>query len=103
MAHPTTNSERKSVGNGGPSKGLNYPQVCSRMANLVNKARVTVVYQFELGGLVRCSRPLMKSAKNTMLAQNMLAMSGGQGDLPWAFASLQTPYMRAALPPTKMR
>ena len=34
----------------------------------------------------------MKSAKNTMLAQNMLAMSGSQGDLPWAFASLQTPY-----------
>jgi hypothetical protein len=43
----------------------------------------------------------MKSAKNTMLAQNMLAMSGGQGDLPWDFESLQTPYMRAALPPTK--
>jgi len=64
------------------------------------------MYQFEFGGLVMgsaCSaRPLMKSAKNTMLAQNMLAMSGGQGDLPWAFASLQTPYMRAALPPTKM-
>jgi hypothetical protein len=44
----------------------------------------------------------MKSAKNTMLAQNTLAMSGGQGDFPWAFASLQTPYMRAALPPAKM-
>jgi hypothetical protein len=44
----------------------------------------------------------MKSAKNTMLAQNMLAMNGSQGDLPWALASLKTPYMRAALPPTKM-
>jgi hypothetical protein len=43
----------------------------------------------------------MKSAKNTILAQNMLAMRGGQGDLPWVFASLQTPYMKAALPPTK--
>jgi len=61
------------------------------------------MYQFEFCGLVRCSaRPLMKSAKNTMLAQNMLAMRGGQGDLPWALASLQTPYMRAALPPTKI-
>jgi hypothetical protein len=64
------------------------------------------MYQFEFCGLARCSarsaRPLMKSAKNTMLAQNMLAMSGGSGDLPWAFASLQTPYMRAALLPTKM-
>jgi len=61
------------------------------------------MYQFEFCGLARRSaRPLMRSAKNTMLAQNMLAMSGVQGDLPWAFASLQTPYMRAALPPTKM-
>jgi hypothetical protein len=45
----------------------------------------------------------MKSAKNTMLAQNMLAMSGSQGDLPWALESLQTPYMSAALPLTKIR
>jgi len=61
------------------------------------------MYQFEVFGLVRCSaRPLMKSAKNTMLAQNMLAMNGGKGDIPWVFARLHTPYMRAALPPTKM-
>lgn len=39
---------------------------------------------------------------NTILAQNMLAMNGGHGDLPWDCASLQTPYMSAALPPTKM-
>jgi hypothetical protein len=39
----------------------------------------------------------MKSAKNTMLAQNMLAMTGGQADLPWDFASRQTPYIRAVL------
>jgi hypothetical protein len=43
-----------------------------------------------------------EECKITMLAQNMLATNGGQGDLPWAFASLQTPYIRAALPPTKM-
>jgi len=56
------------------------------------------------GEFVKCSaRPLMKSAKNTMLAQNMLAMSGSQGDLPWALESLQTPYMSAALPLTKIR
>jgi len=44
----------------------------------------------------------MKRAKNTMLAQNMLAMNGGHGDLPWVFASLHTPYIRAALPPTNI-
>jgi hypothetical protein len=44
----------------------------------------------------------MRSAKNTMLAQNMLAISGRKGDLPWDFASLQTPYMKAALPLTKI-
>jgi hypothetical protein len=63
---------------------------------------IKVMYQLEFCGLERRSaRPLMKSAQNTMLAQNMLAMNGGQGDLPWAFASLQTAYIRAALPPTK--
>jgi hypothetical protein len=30
----------------------------NQTAPLPNKARVTVVYQFELGGLVRCSRAL---------------------------------------------
>ena len=38
-----------------------------------------------------------------MLAQKILAMKGGQGDLPWDFAILQTPYIKAALPPTKRR
>lgn len=38
-----------------------------------------------------------------MLAQNMLAINGGQGDLPWDFASLQTPYIRAVLLLTKIR
>ena len=74
---------------------------CTR--SQVNAGDKRVMYQFEFCGLVRCSaRLLIKSAKNTMLAQKMLAMNGAQGDLPSAFASLQTPYMKAALPPTKM-
>jgi hypothetical protein len=38
-----------------------------------------------------------------MLAPNMLAINGGQGDLPWDFASLQTLYIRAALLVTKTK
>jgi hypothetical protein len=45
----------------------------------------------------------MNSAKNTMLAQNMLAISGAQGDLPCDFASRQTPYISPDFPQTKMR
>lgn len=42
-----------------------------------------MMYQFEFCGPIRCSAlRLMKSAKNTMLAQNTLAMSAGQGDFP---------------------
>jgi hypothetical protein len=63
---------------------------CSRF--LGKGGREPVVPQFEISvAPVDSARPFMKSAKNTMLAQNMLAMNGAQGDFPWAFCQSPNP------------